>query len=161
MDLDLSPPAKPQKPDPKPDFMSRVFGYINSITQTKRNLMVDETEEKFWAQARFLILKGLSNHADLIPIVNAVNIQQLPPRQEYEFLMSLITPKVRRGKWHKKAPDSIYMETIRAHYGYNETKAAEAIKTLTVEQLAAIDEKRNVREDRWSIYSGDTASKSR
>lgn len=143
---------------PKDDFMLKVFSYVESINVTKENIMCSEEDEKFYVRARFIIHRALSFSPDLIPIVNLINCaKNMDPRMEYEFFLNFIPKKIRRNKWAKKSPKSVFMNTVREYYGYNENKAEEAMKILTVEQMTMIDNK-NKKEDSWA-FSGDSGSK--
>lgn len=142
----------------KDDFMINVFAYIESINITKENIMYGEAEEKFYTKARFVILRALSFSPDLVSIVNLANMRDMGPRMEYEFFLNFIPKKHRRNKWHKKTPNSLFTNSVREYYGYNEAKAVEAMKLLTVEQMTMID-KKNKKEDSWT-FSEDGASKS-
>lgn len=152
-DFDLSVPEKPLPKVKSDDFMEKVFAYIESISYTKKNLMVTERDEAFYIKARWMIFRALSFHHDVVSIVNVVNGMNMPPRMEYQFLMNLIPSRFRKtGRWPKKSPKSVYMETIQQYYGYNESKSEEAMKILTIEQMTMID-KKNKKEDTW-IFSG-------
>lgn len=160
MGLDLSPPEKPLPNIKKDTFMSDVFDYVESISSTKQNLMVTEQDERTYVKCRFMIHKALSFHQDLVEIINLVNgLQDMPPRMEYEFLLNFVPTKNRRsGRWFKRGQSSVYLNTVREYYGYNEKKAEEAIRMLSIEQLAII-EARTRKEDTWTS-SGGTGSKS-
>lgn len=141
------------------NFMTKVFEYVSSITLTKKNIMYGEEDEKFYVKARWMIHRALSFSPDLIQTVNLVNgLHGMDARTEYEFFLNFVAIKPRRNKWYKKSPKSVFMNAVRQHYGYNETKAEEAMKLLTVEQMTMIDNK-NKKEDSWT-YSGDSVSKS-
>jgi hypothetical protein len=82
----------------------------------------------------------------------------MTPKMEYQFLLSEVPAKQRRsGKWAKRPPASLFMETIREHYGYNEQKAREAMKLLSVEDMMIIEQKQK-KEDSWT-FSGATGSR--
>lgn len=160
MGLDFSPEEKPLPSIKRDTFMVDVFAYVESITFTKKNLMVTEVDERTYVKCRFMIHKALSFHPDLIQIVNLVNgLQDMSPRMEYEFFLNFIPMKKRRsGRWFKKSAPSLYLTTVQKYYGYNEKKAEDAMKILTIEQLAMIDNK-NKKEDTWT-FSGDMESRS-
>jgi hypothetical protein len=150
--LDISPPKKPD-PIMKEDFMMKVFAYVESITVTKQNLMINEEEERFYKKASFMINKALSFSPDLIHVANMVNkMHEMPARQQYEMLLAIVPRKIRRNKWPKKSPKSMYMDTIREYYGYNEAKAEEAMHILSIEQMIQIENKNNKKD---LIYDGD------
>lgn len=151
--LDLSPEEKPLPNIPvKDDFMPKVFAYVESITYTKEYLMDNEEEEKFYTKARWMIHRALSQYLDIIPILNMVNLHhELSPRMEYDLLLAEVRQKSRRGgKWAKRSPTSLYMGTIREYYGYNEQKAQEAMKLLSVEDMMIIEQNQK-KEDSWTF----------
>jgi hypothetical protein len=163
--LDLAPEEKPLPNAKVDDFMPRVFGYVESITYTKQYLMVNEEEEKFYQKARFMIHRALSQSFDVLPILNLVNQHyDMPVKMEYNILMSEIPARMRRGKWAKKSPKSLYMDTIREYYGYTEQKAEEVMKLLSVEDMMMIEQKTKKQDQVINggytcQSSGDTESK--
>lgn len=161
-ELDLSEPEE-VFPDirKKNDFMQDVFDFLESINITKKNLINNEEGEARYQRCRWMVHRALSFSPDLVETVNLVNAMvDMSPRMEYEFFLNFIPVKVRRPKWHKKGPQSVYMNSVREYYGYNETKAEQAMKLLTIEQLDMIDKKiKKEDEEIWETFSGDGASK--
>jgi hypothetical protein len=159
MGLDLEP-SEPSVAKPKDTLWEDVFAFIHSINVSKKSLILTEEDERRYAKCRFFVVKMLAYHADVLPFVNAINAASgMEPRMEYEFLLNAVPTKTRTGgKWLKKTPSSLYLKSVQNYYGYNERKAEEAMKLMSVEQLAMIDNK-NKREDSWTS-SGDTGSKS-
>lgn len=154
--LDFTEPVQP-KAEKKDDFMLAVFEFLNSITVTKDNLIHTEQDVKRYQKARFMVLRALSFYQELIPIVNLVNVKAMDPRQEYDLLRHVVPKKVRRDKWLKKSPKSVFLRSVQEYYGYNENKASEVMKILSIDHLAAI-ETRIRKEDSWT-FSGGSASK--
>lgn len=150
--LDFTEPA-PKKPEKKDDFMLSVFEFLNSITVSKEHLIQTEQDVKRYQKARFMVLKALSFYQELIHVVNLVNMRAMEPRQEYELLLHLVPKKVRRDKWIKKSPKSVFLRSVQEYYGYNENKASDVMKILSVEELAAI-EARIRKEDSWTFSGG-------
>mgnify|MGYP005811871917 CR=1 FL=1 len=139
------------------DFMLQVFAYMESILRTKQNLM-EIDGERFYIQARHVIFRGLSNHRDLVPVINLLNTRNMEPRMEYEFLLNFVPAANRKNqKWFKKTAQSLYLKSVQEYYGYNEVKATQAMKLLSVEQLSMIEE-RIRKVDSWT-YSKDMESK--
>jgi len=151
--LDTSTP-EPAPKAVKNDFMETVFYFMDSISSSKENLVTDEEDAKVYKKCSFMVLRGLSQYADIIEIVNQVNMMGLPPEQEYAYLLAMVPKKHRRGGWAKKSPNSIYLRAVQEYYGYNEQKAMEAIKLLSVEQLTMIDNKNKKRDQ----ICGETTS---
>lgn len=155
--LDFSEPKPPAKEEKKDDFMLSVFEFLNSITVTKENLLITEQDVKRYQKARFMVMRGLSFYQDLIPIVNLVNVNAMDSRREYDLLLHLVPRKVRRDKWLKKSPKSVFLRSVQDYYGYNENKAEDAMKILSVDQLSVIEQKIR-KEDTWT-FSGGSGSK--
>lgn len=151
-DIDISPPEKPLPKIKKDDFLTKVFAYVESITVTKKYIMITDEDEKNYRECRFMIQKALSFSQDLVEIVNLINgMQDMPPRTEYEFFLNFVPVKMRRPKWHKKSPKSVFMNSVREYYGYSETKAEEAMKLLTVEQMSMIEKRIKKEDDAWTF----------
>lgn len=150
--LDFTEPA-PQKSEKKDDFMLSVFEFLNSITVSKEHLVQTEQDAKRYHKARFMVLKALSFYQELIPIVNLVNVNAMEPRQEYELLLHLVPKKVRRDKWIKKSPKSVFLRSVQEYYGYNENKASDVMKILSIDHLTAIETKIR-KEDSWTFSGG-------
>ena len=61
----------------------------------------------------------------------------LPKKLQYDFLLNSVKPRKRFSPWAKK--DSIdYLDAVKEYYGYNDDKAIDALKILTVDQLDKI-----------------------
>lgn len=140
-------------------MMQDVFDFIDSITVTKKNLLLTEQDEKRYARCRWLVRRGLSFSPDLIETVNMINTMSMSPQMEYEFFLNFIPVKIRRPRWSKKSAASLYMESVQQYYGYSETKAEQAIKILSVEQLAMIEKRIQKRDESWETFSGAMESK--
>jgi hypothetical protein len=119
------------------------FDYTNSINQTKKNLMRgtanDTIAEKEYQP--FLTNRALSYHADTIFHANEMNKRHhLDNILQYEYLLNNVRPKKRYAKWSKKDNDGD-VAVVKEYYGYNETKARQAIAILTDEQMSIIRRK--------------------
>lgn len=161
MGLDLSTPEPPKIVPKKDTFMMDVFSFVESVCNSKQNLMVTLEDEQRYNACRFIFLKALSFYPDVILFVNEINARPgMSARMEYDFLLAMIPSKPRKSnKWSRKAAPSLYTDAVREYYGYNERKAEDAMKLLTIEQLAMIDTKTRKAEDSWT-FSGDLESKS-
>jgi Bacteriophage clamp loader A subunit len=138
-ELNFSDVLPPQK-EKKANDLEIIFSFLNSIN-TKQNIMYGEREEKQYRDLRFQILRVLSFYSDAVSYVNLINQRSLSPRMEYEFLLNVIPQRPRREKWLKRNSQSVFLRAVQEYYGFNEDKAEEAMKLLSVKQLTMIEEK--------------------
>jgi hypothetical protein len=125
--------------------MSNPFDYLNSINTSKVNMMRgtdnDQLAEKDYNP--FLINRGLSYHHDTVAIANEMNMRHdCPNIMQYEFLLNIVRKKKRFAKWNKKEHES-ELEAVKEYYGYNDTKALQALKILSNDQIEEIKIKIN------------------
>jgi len=125
--------------------MSNPFDYLNSINTSKVNMMRgtdnDQLAEKDYNP--FLINRGLSYHHDTVAIANEMNMRHdCPNIMQYEFLLNIVRKKKRFAKWNKKEHES-ELEAVKEYYGYNDTKALQALKILRNDQIEEIKIKIN------------------
>jgi hypothetical protein len=119
--------------------MTSPFDYINSISQSKKDMMEDEAGEKGYNA--WLVNRGLSYFPDTILYANEMNIHhQLDNKLQYAYLINTIRPRKRFSKWVKKKEDGD-LEAIMKCYGYNIDKAKSALSILSPDQLKTIKEK--------------------
>jgi len=119
--------------------MTSPFDYINSISQSKKDMMEDEAGEK--AYNAWLVNRGLSYFPDTILYANDVNMMHhMDNKLQHTYLINTIRPKKRFSKWVKKKEDGD-LEAIMKCYGYNIDKAKSALSILSPDQLKTIKEK--------------------
>jgi hypothetical protein len=121
--------------------MSNPFVYVESVTNTKKNLMRgtanDELAEKDYNS--FITNRSLSYHQDCILYANELNIRpQLDKKLQYEFLLNTLRKRKRYAKWAKESPDAS-VEMVMEYFGYGRSKAEDALEILTDDQLAMIE----------------------
>jgi len=122
--------------------MYELKDYLNSINQTKNNLMDGDVEYERKYNS-YVINKCLSGFSDTILFANEMNyFWQLDKKLQYDFYINIIRPKKRFSPWLKKQNDNS-LELIKQYYGYNDDKAKSALKILTREQLEFIKSKMN------------------
>ena len=119
------------------------FDYINSINFTKKNLMRgsenDELAEKGYAP--YLTNKSLSYFTDTLLYANEMNkLHFLDNKLQYEFFLNSIRKKKRFAKW-AKADRNDDLVMISEYYQISLSKAKEAIRILSHEQLSTIRNK--------------------
>lgn len=119
------------------------FDYVNSILQNKKNLIVDEETED--AYVPFLTNRSLSYHNDCIMFANEMNRRpSVDKKMQYDFLINTIRSKKRPfAKWVKPEKDDD-LACIKQVYCLSDTKAREALRLLTKEQIEKLKEKTDI-----------------
>ena len=113
------------------------FDFANSINYTKENLIVDDWSEKQYSA--FIVNKALSYGKDTVKLANEMNSRpHLDAKMQYDFLRSLIRKAKRYNKWLKPEKEE-NLQLIKDYFGYNNTKAQEAMRILTDEDLVSIE----------------------
>jgi hypothetical protein len=120
--------------------MTNPFDYINAITYNKQDLMTgtenDELAES--AYVPFLSNRSLSNFPDTILYANEMNMHNhLDNKLQFHYLINTIRPKKRFSKWAKRQ-DSDDFQAIKQYFGYNNTKAEQALSLLSPDQVTII-----------------------
>lgn len=113
--------------------MSNPFDYVNSINDNKKDLMTgtenDQLAEKGYEP--FMTNRALSYHQDTVGLANEMNIRwESDKKMQYHFLLNSVRRKKRFAKWHKKDHDGD-VALVKEYYGYNESKAQQALTILT------------------------------
>lgn len=112
------------------------FDFANSINYTKDNLIVDDWSEKQYNA--FIVNKALSYGADTVIAANEMNSRpHIDKKAQYDFLRGIVRKKKRFNKW-LKAEKEEQLELVKEYYGYNNTKAAAALRILNPDQIATI-----------------------
>ena len=115
------------------------FDFANSINYTKENLIVDDWSEKQYNA--FIVNKAMSYGADTVIACNEMNSRpHIDKRMQYDFLRGIVRKKKRFNKW-LKAEKEEQLELVKEYYGYNNTKAAAALRILNPDQIATIKKK--------------------
>ena len=109
------------------------FDFANSINHSKENLMVDDWSEKQYSA--FIVNKALSYGPDTVIACNEMNSRpHLESKMQYDFLRNVVRPKKRYNKWLKPEKEE-RLEIIKEYYGYSNTKAQEALRILSNNDL--------------------------
>ena len=117
------------------------FEYLNSINDTKKDIMVDDIAEK--AYASFVINRSLSYFPDTVCIANEMNrYHHLDKKLQYHFLINIIRKRKRFSKWIKPDLDSD-IEVVKEYYGYSNEKAQQVHSLLSSEQIEELRKKVN------------------
>jgi hypothetical protein len=117
--------------------MSNPFDYVNSINQSKTNLMRGTENDKLAEKGYepFLTNRALSYHHDTIALANEMNMRSdLDKKLQYEFFLNTVRPKKRYAKWQKKEHHG-ELAVVKEYFGYSDAKAMQALTVLTDEQI--------------------------
>jgi len=119
--------------------MLELKDWLNSINLNKKNIMIDEYDEKKYPA--YIVNKCLSPFPDTVFYVNELNrLHLLDNRLQYEFLLNSIGKRKRFAKW-MKASKLKNLEVVKEYYGYSNEKAKQALDVLTEEQIKIIKTK--------------------
>jgi len=115
------------------------FDYTTAILQTKKNLIVDEITEKEYSP--FLTNRGLSYHKDCIMYANEMNRRHFVDKKlQFNFLINTVRSQKRPFVKWAKVEKSDDLECIKAIYGFSDSKAREAARILSKEQIQQLKE---------------------
>ena len=115
------------------------FEYVNSITHTKQNIMVDDVTEKSYNS--FMINRSLSYFQDTVALANVMNqYHHTDNKLQYHFLINIIRKRKRFSKWMKPETESD-IEVVKEYYGYSNEKAKQILPLLSPEQITIIKQK--------------------
>jgi hypothetical protein len=119
--------------------MSNPFDYATAILQTKKELIVDDLTEKEYQP--FLVNRALSQHKDCILFANEMNRRHhLDKKMQNAFLLNTVRSMKRPfAKW-AKAEKNDDLECIKLAYGLSDSKAREALRLLSKEQILQLKE---------------------
>jgi hypothetical protein len=115
------------------------FDYLNSINDTKKDIMVDDIAEKGYNS--FMVNRGLSYFQDTVLFANEMNrYHHVDNRLAYDFFINIIRKRKRFSKWMK--PETVSdVEVVKEYYGYSNEKARQALTLLTSEQINELKKK--------------------
>lgn len=119
------------------------FDYVSAILQNKKKLIVDELTEKSYAP--FLTNRSLSYHRDCIFYANEMNrYHHIDKKLQNDFLINIVRSQKRPfAKW-VKAEKSEDLECIKQIFGFSESKAREAVRLLSKEQIKKLKEQTDI-----------------
>ena len=121
--------------------MSNPFVYVDSVSYTKKNLMRDTANDELAEKGYkpYLTNRSLSYHQDSILHANEMNMRSAAGyRWQYELLLNSLRKRKRFSKWKKQDPDAA-VEMIMEYFSYGRSKAEQALRVLTDDQLAMIE----------------------
>jgi hypothetical protein len=119
--------------------MPELKDYLNSINITKKDVMLDEFDEKKYPA--YVVNRCLAPFPDTIFYVNEMNrLCLLDSRLQYDFLLNSIGKRKRFAKW-LRASKLKNLDLVKEYYGYSNEKAKQALEVLTEEQIKIIKTK--------------------
>ena len=119
--------------------MPELKDYLNSINMTKKDVMLDEFDEKKYPA--YVVNRCLAPFPDTIIYVNEMNrLCLLDSRLQYDFLLNSIGKRKRFAKW-MKASKLKNIDVVKEYYGYSNEKAKQALEVLNEEQIKIIKTK--------------------
>jgi hypothetical protein len=119
------------------------FDYVNQILYGKKQLITDELTEKDYTP--FLVNKSLSYHNDCVMYANEMNRRHfLDKKLQNDFLLNTVRSRKRPfAKW-VKTEKSEDIECIKQVYGLSDSKAREALRLLSEEQIQKLKEQTDI-----------------
>ena len=119
------------------------FDFVNQILQGKKQLIVDDLTEKEYLP--FIVNRSLSYHKDCVLYANEMNRRHfLDKKMQNDFLLNTIRSQKRPfAKW-VKSEKSDDLECIKQVYQFSDTKAKEAARLLSKEQIQQLKEKTDI-----------------
>jgi hypothetical protein len=116
------------------------FDYVNAILQNKKQLIVDEITEKEYVP--FLVNRSLSYHKDCIMYANEMTRRHfLDKKLQNDFLLNTVRSQKRPfAKWAKVEKNDD-LECIKQTYNFSDSKARDARRLLSKEQIQELKEK--------------------
>ena len=119
------------------------FDYVNAILQNKKQIIVDDITEKGYIP--FMVNRSLSYHKDCIIYANEMNQRHhLGKRLQNDFLLNTVRSQKRPfAKW-VKSEKSEDIECVKLVYGLSDSKAREALRLLSDEQIQQLKEKTDI-----------------
>ena len=117
-----------------PDLFKEI---LPSILQTKKNFIQSELDEKQYPA--FMVNRALSQYADTVLYANLINCySNLDNKLKNDFFLNTIKPCKRPFKKWAKRVELVDLEVIKRYYGYNDARALEASKILSIDQINSL-----------------------
>ena len=115
------------------------FDFVNQILQGKKQLIVDELTEKEYNP--FIVNRSLSYHKDCVLYANEMNRRHFVDKKlQNDFLLNTIRSQKRPfAKW-VKSEKSDDLECIKQVFQFSDSKAKEAARLLSKEQIQQLKE---------------------
>jgi len=136
--------------------MIKPFDYVTAIN-THKDIMTDTDNDALMEKDYnpFLSNRAFSYHNDSILQANEMNQRHhLDKKMQFDYLLNNTRPRKRFAKWIKNE-SSEDVSVIKEYYGYNNTKAIEALSVLSEEQLKVLRYKVQRGGKNGNKYAGD------
>ena len=105
------------------------FDFVKSVSSDKKDIMVDEIEEKSYAP--FLTNKALSYHQDSVFFSNEMNIRHSTEnRLQYLFFLNTLRKRQRFSQWQKPYV-SKKLDVIKEYYQISTKQAKDYMSILS------------------------------
>lgn len=117
--------------------MANLTDFLKSLNNTKINIIREDISlEKDYIP--FVINRCLSYHTDTIMYANEMNQRSvLDKAMQYDYFLAALRPRNRFARWLR--PEVIKnLELVKEYYGFSNSKAKEALKILSDQQLEII-----------------------
>ena len=119
------------------------FDFVNQILQGKQQLIVDDLTEKDYVP--FLTNRSLSYHKDCILFANEMNLRHyIDGKMQNDFLLNTVRSRKRPFTKWAKSEKSEDIECIKIIFGYSNSKAREALRLLSDEQIQELKTKTDI-----------------
>jgi hypothetical protein len=113
---------------------------VPSILQTKQNVLVEEHDEKDYNS--YIVNRALSYHLDCVPYANQINqVHFVDKKLQYHYLLNSIRQMKRKFQPWQKSEEDKNLACVKEYFGYSDSKAKEALRILSDEQIAYIKTK--------------------
>lgn len=117
--------------------MSNPFDFVNAVTYTKEDVLAAAPERER-DYVPFIVNRQLSYFRETLMYANEINQHgDLDNKLQFDFFLNSLRPSRRFAKWVKKE-DSTDLEAVKLYYGYNHSKALQAVSLLSTEQITMI-----------------------
>ena len=123
--------------------MRNPFDHVKEILEKKNNLIVDKESEDEYVP--FIVNRALSFHKDCIFPANEMNrIHFLDKKLQNDFLLNFIRGYKRPYRKWEKPEKNDDIDCIKILFGFSDSKAREALKILTKDQLKNLKKKTEI-----------------
>lgn len=120
-----------------PDIFKEI---VPSILQTKKNVLEEEHDEKDYNS--YIVNRALSYHLDCVPYVNEMNkLHFIDKKLQYHYLLNTIRQMKRKFQPWQKSEEDKNLACVKEYFGYSDSKAKEALRILSDDQIAYIKTK--------------------
>lgn len=119
------------------------FDYANAINRSKKNLMRGTDNDALMEKDydAFKVNRSLSYFPDTVGMANEMNIHHhIDNKLQFEFLLNIVRPRKRYAKWSKKESGGD-LALVKEYFGYNDSKALQALTILSDDDLRIIRKK--------------------